>query len=209
MSMTSPTLARNDPGPGRPLFGVRGNPGRLAVFVFRLPLQLYRRGFGHLLGRTFLLLVHTGRRTGLPHQTVAMVLGEDRGSGELVICSAWGPDTDWVRNLRAGPAVRVQVGVDSFTPTHRFLADHEAFDVACEFRRRHRWRLRVLARILGWGDLSSDTNVTRFAESHPFVGLRPRQMAAGSVNPAGKTAIGRPAASTAARVGRRRAEGGE
>jgi deazaflavin-dependent oxidoreductase (nitroreductase family) len=142
--------------------------------VFRLPLQLYRRGRGQLLGRTFLLLVHTGRRTGSPHQTVAMVLGDDRDTGELVICSAWGRDTDWVKNLRARPAVRVQIGADSFTPTHRFLTDDQAFAIACEFRRRHPWRLRLLARILGWGDLSSDTNVTRFIESHPFIGLRPR-----------------------------------
>jgi deazaflavin-dependent oxidoreductase (nitroreductase family) len=142
--------------------------------VFRLPLQLYRHGRGHLLGRTFLLLVHAGRRTGAPHETVAMVLGEDRAAGELVICSEWGPDTDWVKNLRAGPALRVQVGADSFTPTHRFLTDDEAFAVANDFRHRHPWRLRLLGRILGWGNLSSDTNVTPFSTSHPFIGLRPR-----------------------------------
>jgi len=34
----------------RPLLGVRGQPGRLALLVFRLPLPLplYRRGWGRL-----------------------------------------------------------------------------------------------------------------------------------------------------------------
>ena len=32
--------------------------------IFRLPLLLYRQGWGWLLGDTFLLLVHAGRKTG-------------------------------------------------------------------------------------------------------------------------------------------------
>jgi hypothetical protein len=46
--------------------------------VFRLPLRLYRRGWGWLLGDTFLLLVHAGRKTGKPYSTVAMALSYPR-----------------------------------------------------------------------------------------------------------------------------------
>jgi hypothetical protein len=53
----------------KPLLGVRRQPGRLALAVFRLPLPLYRRGWGWLLGHTFLLLVHAGRKTGKLHST--------------------------------------------------------------------------------------------------------------------------------------------
>jgi deazaflavin-dependent oxidoreductase (nitroreductase family) len=115
-------------------------PGRLALLVFRLPLPLYRAGWGWLfLGRTFLVLTHVGRRSGQPHATAAMVLAEDRRTGEVVICSVWGPHTDWIRNLRAHPALRVQVGRTSFVPQHRFLTDEEAFAVGADFRRRHPW----------------------------------------------------------------------
>jgi deazaflavin-dependent oxidoreductase (nitroreductase family) len=86
------------------------------VAVFRLPLPLYRRGWGGLLGHTFLLLVHAGRMTGKLHSTVAMVLRYDRRNHEAVICSAWGADTDWVRNIRVRPALQVQIGRESFTP---------------------------------------------------------------------------------------------
>ena len=72
-----------------------------------------------------------------------MVLRYNADAREAVICAAWGPDTDWVRNLRAGAAARVRLGCESFTPQHRFLSDDEAFDVAARFRREHPRRLRL------------------------------------------------------------------
>ena len=126
----------------KPLLGVRRQPGRLALAVFRLPLGLYRRGWGWLLGRTFLLVVHEGRKTGKLHSTVAMALTYDPQTQEAVICSVWGENTNWVRNLRVRPAVQVQIGRDSFTPEQRFLTNDESFAVAIEFRHRHPWRLR-------------------------------------------------------------------
>ena len=107
----------------RPLLGLRTKPGRLALWVFGIPLVLYRHGWGRFLGHTFLQLVHVGRRTGRQHQAVAMVLAWDPVTRAATICSGWGPDADWVRNLRAGPAARVDVGRDSFVPAHRFLTD--------------------------------------------------------------------------------------
>jgi deazaflavin-dependent oxidoreductase (nitroreductase family) len=80
--------------------GLRRKPGRIALMVFRL---------------------HAGRKTGRLHQVVVMVLRHDPETGEAVICSAWGQDADWVRNIRARPAVRVQIGRDSFAPYQRFF----------------------------------------------------------------------------------------
>jgi hypothetical protein len=94
----------------KPLLGIRLQPGRLALAVFRLPLPLYRRGWGWLLGHTFLLLVHAGRKTGKLRSTVAMALRYDPETHEAVICSAWGQNTDWVRNIRVRPALQVQIG---------------------------------------------------------------------------------------------------
>lgn len=163
----------NKSTPRRPLLGLRRTPGRLALAVFRVPLHLYRRGWGWLLGRTFLMLIHVGRNTGRLRETVAMVLADEPITGELVICSAWGPDADWVRNLQTGPAREVRVGRDRFAPLHRFLTDDEAFSVGIAFRQAHPQRLRLLSTILGWGDLRSDDAVRSFVQRHPFVGLRP------------------------------------
>jgi len=153
---------------------VRGQPGRLAVAVFRLPLGLYRRGGGQLLGHAFLVFSHVGRTTGTRYETAAMVLTYDRGTGQAAICSAWGPNTDWIRNLRVAPAVEVRLGRQVFVPEQRFLTDDEGIAVAFEFRRRHPHRLRLLSWLLGWGDLRSDDAVRKFVRTHPFVSFRPR-----------------------------------
>jgi deazaflavin-dependent oxidoreductase (nitroreductase family) len=153
--------------------GIRRQPGRLALAAFRLPLPLYRWGWGWLLGDTFLLVVHAGRKTGTPYSTVAMVLRYNPHIHEAVICSAWGKDADWIRNIQARPALRVQIGRDSFTPDQRFLTEEESLAVVAEFQRRHPHRSRLLASILGWGDLRSDAAAREFVSTRPFVSLRP------------------------------------
>jgi deazaflavin-dependent oxidoreductase (nitroreductase family) len=173
MAVSGPVASPPVRHPPKPLLGLRGKPGRLALAVFRMPLRAYRYDAGWLLGRTFLLVVHIGRKTGQPHSTVAMVLRYDPGTHEAVICSAWGPNADWVRNLRAGPAVQVKLGRESYTPEHRFLSENESFEVAVQFRREHPWRLRLLSTLLGWGDLRDDDAASEFTRTHPFVALRP------------------------------------
>jgi deazaflavin-dependent oxidoreductase (nitroreductase family) len=157
----------------RPLLGLRRRPGRLALAVFRIPLVLYRHGLGRLLGTTFMLLVHAGRKTGQPHPMTAMVMRWDPATREVVIFSGWGPGSDWVRNLRARPALRVEVGRESYTPHHRFLSEDESVAVVRDFALRHPYRVRLATRILGWPDLHSDTVIRDFVGSHPFVALRP------------------------------------
>jgi deazaflavin-dependent oxidoreductase (nitroreductase family) len=156
-----------------PLLGLRRKPGRLALAVFRLPLPLYRRGWGGLLGHTFLVLVHAGRKTGKPRSAVAMVLRYDRQTHEAVICSGWGPGADWIRNIRVRPALQVQIGRESFTPQQRFLSEEESLAVVAEFGRRHPGRLRLITSILGWGDLRSDAAARDFVSTRPFVSFRP------------------------------------
>ena len=160
----------------RPLLGLRQRPGRLVLAVFRLPLVLYRRGWGWLLGRTFMLLVHAGRKTGQPHLMTAMVMRYDPTTREVVIFSGWGPDSDWVRNLRARPAIRVEVGRESYTPVHRFLSEDESMAVTQEFMHRHPYRVSLATRILAWPDLRSETVLRDFVCTHPFVALRPADM---------------------------------
>jgi deazaflavin-dependent oxidoreductase (nitroreductase family) len=157
----------------RPLLGLRRRPGRLALQLFRMPLRAYRHDAGWMLGHTFLRFTHNGRQTGRPYETVAMVLTFDETSREAVICAAWGPETDWLRNVQAGPAISVDIGRDHFVPAHRFLTVDEGTRVADTFRHEHPHRLRLMQRILGWGDLSDDAALRDFAARHPMVAFRP------------------------------------
>ena len=142
-----------------------------------------------MLGRTFLMLVHVGRKTGQPHDTVAMVLADEPHTSEVVICSAWGPDADWLRNLHAGPARELRIARDRFVPEHRFLSEDEAVSVGIAFRRHHPHRLRLLSAVLGWGDLHGDAAIRKFVRGHPFVALRPAR--AEEAEPGRQTAVRR------------------
>ncbi len=63
-------------------------PGRLALALFRPPLNAYRHDAGRLMGRTFLQFAHVGRKTGQSYDAVAMVLRYDEASRKAVICAA-------------------------------------------------------------------------------------------------------------------------
>jgi deazaflavin-dependent oxidoreductase (nitroreductase family) len=157
----------------RPILGLRRRPGRLALAFMRMPLRAYRHDAGWMLGTTFVEFTHVGRKSGQAYDTVAMVLRYDESTREIVICAAWGPETDWYRNLQAAPATAIRLGRESFTPEHRCLTEDEAFDVSVRFRTEHPRRLRLLSSILGWGDLSDDTKVREFVHGRPFVAFRP------------------------------------
>jgi deazaflavin-dependent oxidoreductase (nitroreductase family) len=161
----------------RPLLGLRRQPGRFALAAMRVPRPLYHRGWGWMLDHTFLLIAHQGRKTGKRRETVAMALAYEPGTRETVVFSAWGPNTEWIRNLRAHPALQIQIGRESFVPEQRFLSEAESVAVVREFQRRHPWRTRLFAGILGWGDLSSETAVREFVRSRPFVSFRPAKPA--------------------------------
>ena len=61
-------------------------------------------------------LVHTGRKTGNTHAAVAMALEYNPATHETVICAAWGPATNWLRNIQVHPARHVKIGRQLFTP---------------------------------------------------------------------------------------------
>jgi deazaflavin-dependent oxidoreductase (nitroreductase family) len=171
------TVTHHTEHSARPLLGLRRQPGRLVLAAMRLPRPLYHRGWGRLLGHTFLLIAHQGRKTGKRRETVAMALTHDPDTGEVVVFSAWGPNTEWMRNLRAHPALQIQIGRETYVPEQHFLSDDEAVAVAVEFRRRHPWRLRLFATILGWGDLNSEAAMRDFVRKRPFVSFRPAKTA--------------------------------
>ena len=158
----------------RPLLGLRRTPGRLALHVLRSPLALYHHGLGRFLGHTFLLVAHEGRRSGRRYEMVAMVLAYDEGASEVVICSAWGPDTDWLRNLHAHPALAIEIGRRMFEPQQRFLDADEAVEVARAFVRRHPHRVRLISRVLDWGRLGTEEEIRAFVRTHPFLAFEPR-----------------------------------
>jgi deazaflavin-dependent oxidoreductase (nitroreductase family) len=120
---------------------------RLRRAFFRAPIGLYRLGLGWLLGRRFLLLVHTGRKSGLRRGTVLEVVG-DEGPAPIVV-SGFGPGSDWFRNLIANPVVEVTWARERFAARASVLPPPEAVEVFRRYRIAHSLAARALGRALG------------------------------------------------------------
>ena len=154
----SATPSRRIAPRAKPLLGSAGNQGvsRSQSSDCRCPLS---PGVGPA-PRPHVPASHPrGAEDRKPHATVAMTVTYDRKPTRQ---SSAGPGVrtpTGSRNIRARPALQIQIGRELFTPEQRFLTEDESFAAVVEFRRRHPWRLRLVDRILGWGDLRDDTAV--------------------------------------------------
>jgi len=79
--------------------------------LLRFPILIYRLKLGWLLGRRFLLLTHTGRKSGGAYATVLEVLRYDQDSHHCIIASGWGTRSQWYRNVLNDPRIRYTVGL--------------------------------------------------------------------------------------------------
>jgi deazaflavin-dependent oxidoreductase (nitroreductase family) len=146
--------------------------------LLRAPVYLYRWRLGPLFGKRFLLLTHTGRRTGIRHQTVLEVMEYREAGPEAVVMSGFGRNSDWLRNIEKTPNEEVIIVSRHFQASHRFLAEEEAVNVVRNYERRNRlvaslvrW---VLSRLLCWQYRGSTDDRRRLVGQLPLIAFRPR-----------------------------------
>lgn len=149
-------------------------PRGLLRVAARLPIWCYRWRLGWLLGNRFLLLTHTGRRSGRPRHVVLEVVRRDPASGVCIVASGWGEASDWHRNLRKTPAVTVHFGRRQFAARAECLAPAETEAELREYARDHPHAFRAIARLLtGQRVAGTEQDFRRLRESVPMVALRP------------------------------------
>jgi deazaflavin-dependent oxidoreductase (nitroreductase family) len=88
---------------------MQDRPGPFFKWLFKLPVLQYKLGMGWMIGKYFLLLTTTGRKSGKPRYT-ALEYIYDKENECYRVAAGWGGRTDWYRNLLKTPRVRVQVG---------------------------------------------------------------------------------------------------
>ncbi len=150
-------------------------------YFFRAPVYLYRWHLGWLFGKRCLLLTHTGRCTGLRHQTVLEVVDYREPGPEVVVVNGFGPDSDWVRNIQSKPGEEVTVGSQHFIASHRFLGEEEAADVMREYEYRNRFIAPIVHRglswILGWRYHGDQDERRRLVKQLSLIAFRPQTSA--------------------------------
>lgn len=137
---------------GRP--GRNQRPGGWLLLLYKLPVWVYRLRLGWLLARPilgfwFLMITHRGRRTGKTYHTVVEIVRHDRATDEYIVASGYGEASDWYRNLRATPALKIQIGNRLYSVEQRFLTPEQVHQEFADYERRHPQAARTLPRHLG------------------------------------------------------------
>jgi deazaflavin-dependent oxidoreductase (nitroreductase family) len=146
--------------------------------VLHAPVYLYRWRCSWILGHRFLLLIHTGRRTGKRRETVLEVMQYRSTGPEAVVMSGFGHGAGWLRNIVATADAEIVLGSRRFSATCRFLDATEAVGVVAAYERQHLFMAPVirlvLSSLLGWRYDGSPEARSRLAAQLPLIAFRPR-----------------------------------
>ncbi|WP_406095005.1 nitroreductase family deazaflavin-dependent oxidoreductase [Streptomyces sp. NBC_01013] len=148
-------------------------PTGLRRAAVRLPVHMFRAGLGPLFRGRLLLLVHTGRTTGLPRRTVIEVVESATVDGRRTwtVASGFGPGADWYRNLLRTPHATVQAGRGFHAVTAHALPAEDGGGLMARYAPRHPRTARRLAAFMGFTVDGSAADYRRVGESIPFVRL--------------------------------------
>jgi deazaflavin-dependent oxidoreductase (nitroreductase family) len=150
-------------------------PKGLVRGLLRSPILLYRLNLGWLLGERFLLLTHTGRKSGKTYQTVIEVVNHDLETDVYTIASGWGKGCDWYRNVLKTPDVSVQVGRRRMKAIANPLSVDEAQEKLLAYANKYPAAFRQLSKLMMGQRLDpSQEDILKMAEKIPLVALQPR-----------------------------------
>lgn len=148
-------------------------PTGLRRAAARLPVHMFRAGLGPLFRGRLLLLVHTGRTSGLPRRTVIEVVEAASADGprSWTVASGFGPGADWYRDVLRTPHATVQVGRRFHAVTAHVLPAEEGGELMARYAPRHPRAARRLSAFTGFTVDGGAEDYRRVGESIPFVRL--------------------------------------
>jgi deazaflavin-dependent oxidoreductase (nitroreductase family) len=148
-------------------------PRGLARIFYRFPILLYRVGLGWLLGERALMMMHTGRISGLARRVVLEVMRHDRDTDTYIVASGWGEKSDWFQNISKTPQVEVTVGRRCFSALAQRLPLDEAYEEVQDYARRHPTAIRQLGRLIGYQLEHTPEGYRALVGVMPIVAIRP------------------------------------
>lgn len=155
-----------------------GNPSPptgLSRLFWRAPIWLYRLGLGGILGKRFLLLIHTGRKSGLTRQTVLEVVNYDPPTETYIVAAGFGTRSDWCQNIIKTPQAMIQVGRNQTAVTARQLLPEAAGQALVDYAQRNPQAAKGLMRLCGYRVDGSERDYYLLGRDViPFFALEPR-----------------------------------
>ncbi|SHF80348.1 nitroreductase family deazaflavin-dependent oxidoreductase [Streptoalloteichus hindustanus] len=127
---------------------------KIPRWLARAPIPLFRAGLGILLGRRFVMVEHTGRKSGQARHVVLEVLLREPDA--VVVASGYGRASQWLRNVEATPRVRLWWGRNrGVAGRAHVLAPEESRRRLDRYRHEHPGQARIVASALGLPELTS------------------------------------------------------
>ena len=120
-----------------------GSPTGLKRLLFRSPIPLFRARLGFLFGKRFLMLEHTGRKTGETRRTVLEVVANRDDA--VYVAAGWGSAAQWLKNVRADPNVVFYLGSKRHHTVAEMVPEEEAMELMTEYAEAHPRALERLA----------------------------------------------------------------
>ena len=149
-------------------------PTGILLALLRAPIWLYRWHLGWMMGGRFLLLTHTGRKSGLQRQTVIEVVSHDEATDAYYIAAAWRDRSDWYRNIQRTQTVGVQVRNHKFQASAEQLSPQEGEMRLWEYAQKHPIAFGELVTVMLGERLPADKETCRkVADSVPLISLTP------------------------------------
>jgi len=151
------------------------------------PRIAYALALSPLIGRFVLLLTTVGRSTG--RSWVTPLVYDELGD-TILVASARGPRSDWLRNIKAHPKVHVQIGRRHIDGLATVVTDPEAIVNYLERQMRRNPRMfKAILRSEGLPSRPSREDLLILAPKRPMVAIR-------AINDAAKQVAGANAVST-------------
>ena len=153
----------------------KNGPGPFFKWFFKFPVLYYKLGLGWMLGKRFLLLTTTGRKSGRPRRTPLEYVYNPQ-EDTYRVAPGWGGNTDWYKNVRHNPHVTVQVGRRKFEAVAEPAPIEEAAEFMMTISRRHPSMDNVWNR---WSDQPVDGTWESYlyaAKFFPSVRLKPKSL---------------------------------
>ena len=151
-------------------------PKGLERLLLRLPIYLYLSGLGFLLGDRFLMLTHTGRKSGKKRRVVLEVVQHDIVNNRYFIASGWGKKSNWYQNILNIPDVRFQIRNQKFNGYATTTDSEKAADVIYDYATRNPDAFSMLSkRIIGQRLEPTKVDCMLMAEHVPVVMLNKMQ----------------------------------
>ncbi len=152
-----------------------GAPKGFARFMWRAPIVLYRIGLGGLLKKRFLLLHHTGRKTGKPRENVLEIVDYDPDTNTYYVASGFGRKSDWYKNLKKNPDAVITVGRQDIPVRAEFLPPEECGEKMVDYAHHNPNAAKSLSKLMGFEVDGTDQDYYEYARDYvPWIALTPR-----------------------------------